>query len=402
MDMLEHILDNNLARCSLSVEVINDILARWGGLRPLINICCAFDGKWPTNPLERSPLLALTGGIHPSTKGEQAACKASPEWTARFYKAIMGVWFYQEFIHVCKFVKWGWNFELASIRRHEMLLNSAASLRDCADIMKVWNMVFIRLLSPPFQLGSPSIRSFTDLQTLPGRQNALRAPDISDLLITSICGPMRFSISYGDFLLVSGDLEMPSIKRANHLRYYEEDVPDNDGRLVYHGLGRALFTMNQRLADLFSLAGVGQQSGDHFSHHLHFWRCAFDSHVRAWSRGLKSPDDRFDRYETCDQVVEAIVGKPLIKELLRRDLDTKVPFSRPSCKPGILRWHTEMAARLRAARKKQLVRDDMRDETPISACPAKEDLEATWYKTYHRSQQMLRVQNGILDDGVPV
>jgi hypothetical protein len=46
MDTLEQILENHLSRCSLSVEMINDILARWGGLRPLINICSAFDGKW--------------------------------------------------------------------------------------------------------------------------------------------------------------------------------------------------------------------------------------------------------------------------------------------------------------------------------------------------------------------
>ena len=70
----------------------------------MINICSAFDGKWPINPLERNPFLELPESIHPSTKGDHAAYKASPAWTARLYRAIIGVWFYQEFIHVCKFV----------------------------------------------------------------------------------------------------------------------------------------------------------------------------------------------------------------------------------------------------------------------------------------------------------
>jgi hypothetical protein len=411
MDTLEQILENHLSRCSLSVEMINDILARWGGLRPLINICSAFDGKWPINPLERNPLLQLTGAINHSARGQHAVhnFKASPGWTARFYKAIIGIWFYQEFIHVCKFIQWGGMSTLASIRRHELLLNSAASLRDCADIVKVWNIVFIRLISLPFQLGSPSIHRNVDLRTLPDRQNALRAPDISDLLITSICGPVHFPIIKRHFLFISGDLEVPYIAGADHSRYYEEDFPDNDGRLVYHGLGRALFTMNQRLANLFCLAGVGHRSGGHFSHHLHFWRSAFDQRVRAWSRGLKSPDDLFARYETCDQVVEAIIGKPLIKELLRRELHPEVLFARPFGPPFILQWHSEMADNLRAARKEhdhspdhQLMPDAELDEAPISACPNKDDVEDSWYKTYHRSQQMLKVQNGISDDSVPV
>jgi len=84
--------------------------------------------------------------------------------------------------------------------------------------MEVWNIVFIRLISPPFQSGSPSIRRNVDPQTLPGRQNALRAPNISDLLITSTCGPMRFPINNRDFLLVSGDLQVPHVAKANHLR----------------------------------------------------------------------------------------------------------------------------------------------------------------------------------------
>jgi len=127
---------------------------------------------------------------------------------------------------------------------------------------------------------------------------------------------------------------------------------------------------------------------------------------------LRSPDDLSAKYETYDQVVEALVRKPLIKELLRRDLRAEVPFARPFGKPGILHWHTKIAASLRAARKKheripdpQLILNAMHDESSKFPCPSRptnDALEESWYKTYHRSQQMLRVQNGISDDSVPV
>jgi hypothetical protein len=233
------------------------------------------------------------------------------------------------------------------------------------------------------------------MQTLPDFQNALRPPDISDLLITSVRGSTSFPIHSMNFLLVRG---MLLFDRVSISRYCEEDSPYEDGRILYHSVERGVLIMNQRLADLVALAGVSHQSGGYFSHHLHFWFRAFDKQMKAWAREVKSSDDLFARYETCDQVVEAILGEGLMKELLRSDLDPKIPSARPFAEPNLLYWHMKMAAGLLVAwqKKKRItacrtLMKAMFDSAPTSTWLTKESLNNSWYKTYHRPRQIMEV-----------
>ncbi len=87
MDTLADIFDIYPTRSTLSKRMVDDITARWGGLRPLIDICFAFDGDWPSSPLVGNPMVGLVRSW-PSTR------RPSPQWVARFYKAIIGIWFY--------------------------------------------------------------------------------------------------------------------------------------------------------------------------------------------------------------------------------------------------------------------------------------------------------------------
>jgi hypothetical protein len=80
MDALANILGVSQDRCVLSVQIVDDILARWGGLRPLIDICFAFDGNWPANPFGKNPATAVLRGDHRCMQSELLSVGLSPQW----------------------------------------------------------------------------------------------------------------------------------------------------------------------------------------------------------------------------------------------------------------------------------------------------------------------------------
>jgi hypothetical protein len=99
MNALANILGAPQDRCVLSVQMVDDILARWGGLRPLIDICFAFDGNWPANPFGKNPATAILRGDRRCMQSQLLAVGPYPQWVERFYKAINSVWLYQEAVN---------------------------------------------------------------------------------------------------------------------------------------------------------------------------------------------------------------------------------------------------------------------------------------------------------------
>lgn len=162
---------------------------------------------------------------------------------------------------------WEYGTALSYLRDSDLLLSSVASIRDCADLIKVWNILFVRLINPLFQLGNPSIRAFPILHTLPGLRNALRPLDISDLLITITHGSTRFPPDSHSYLLIRWAFDVHLLRGVSISRHDEEATSDEDGRFLYHGLELNLIEMSWLLAGHFTLAGVGRQSGGHFTHY---------------------------------------------------------------------------------------------------------------------------------------
>lgn len=157
MDALANILGVSQDRCVLSVQIFDDILARWGGLRPLIDVCFAFDGNWPANPFGKNAATAVLRGDHRCMQSELLSVGFSPQWVERFYKAINSVWLYQEAVNFCNIMHWECASALYVLFYSDMLMIPQATIRDNVDVIKVWNILFFRLFLPLFQLGRPSI-----------------------------------------------------------------------------------------------------------------------------------------------------------------------------------------------------------------------------------------------------
>lgn len=115
---------------------------------------------------------------------------------------------------------------------------------------------------------------------------------------------------------------------------------------------------------------------------------AFDKPESAWARSLESPDGLFARYETCDQIIEDIVRKAFVKEILRRELDPHVPFARSPVELNIWDEYMMVAIGLRVARQKESHIIDIRGFLAAMPCGTKRfpkrKNDKPWYKAYHR------------------
>ncbi len=178
------------------------------------------------------------------------------------------------------------------LRKVGLLFYPEALVRDKADLVKVWYILFVRLLGPPFQLGSPSIFHGLNRYRLQSFRNALRPPDISDLLIISSRALMPSPHNCSDSFLLDGFSDMIRLLGKNISRYHEEDSPWLDDEI-----GPSCFWIALELGNLFELAGVGVRRADDASRDtLSFWDDAFDGCVQAWKSKVESPDDYFASY----------------------------------------------------------------------------------------------------------
>ena len=389
LDTLANLLDVRQTRRFISTRMADDILARWSGLRSLIDICFEFDGKWPTNPFDRNPVKMMATGARPSGNGGLSACSPSAEWVARFYKAIVGVWLRQEIFNFCNMMNWESAIALSSFRAADSLPHPGCSIRDIADLIKAWNILFVRLLEPPFQLGHPSVIRRVTQDDMPGIRNALRPPDIANLLILSKDASVIFPPDDTVFLTNCGVFGFSSASICIS-RHHENDAPDEDGSFLQNNLTPLCKGLREELWGMFDLIGVGRPSFRKERHDgPNFTDRAFDTQLRTWTAKLKSPDDLFARYLTNDQVLEDIIGKAFLRELLRRDLDPKVPFSTVTvadwhCKVATLfRWtiwtdsaHADLDEVMDAL--SEMIEDDAKSSDELWS------RSAEWYDTYHR------------------
>ncbi|ERF68798.1 hypothetical protein EPUS_06242 [Endocarpon pusillum Z07020] len=391
MDKLADLLSVRQTRRFVSVCMVDDILARWSGLRLLVDICFEFDGKWPTNPFERNPVKKMVTAARSSASGGLSVCSPSAEWVARLYKAIVGVWLRQAILNFGNIMHWESAIALNVFRETDVLPLPGCSIRDMADLVKAWNILFVRLRKPPFQLGHPSVIRSVTQDDIPGIITILRPPDIANLLILSMDVSVPFPPDDTVFLANCGVSEFSSggiwFSRIHHTEAPEEDGSylENSLTPICEGLRKALWVMFDLTRLGRSSFGKERQRDPPFSHH------ALSIQMETWVAKVKSPDDLFARYLTNDQVVEDIIGKVFLRELLRRDLDPQVPFSTRTA----IDWYYKFASLFRWVARRDFADADVEeileildslDEVTMDAIDTSDELwsrSAEWYNTYH-------------------
>jgi hypothetical protein len=307
--------------------MVDDILARWGGLRSLIDIRFTFDGNWPINSIIGNAVSEIFSQLCCSDQGVPAACLPSPQWIERFYKALVGVWFYQETVNLTNVMYWECTSALSVFRELSTFFNPGSTILDSADLVKTWNILFYRLLAPPFQLGNPDVLYGEVRPTLDGLRHALRPPDISDLLIASTEISIRFPQDSHQYLFPRGAFDLQNYDGICLTWSRDDHAPHEDGKFFLNEIGLAHAGMILQLTVLFHAVGVGHVRVAKRYQELYFWFRILGDYSQSWRTDLLRPTDTFGAYRTSDQVVEAIIGKEILKEMLRRGLDQTVPFA---------------------------------------------------------------------------
>lgn len=346
IDTLANAFDPRPNKRFPSRRMVDDILVRWSGLRPLIDICFAFDGRWPSDSFAKNPMIELADRARLSSIFGPCSRGPSPRWIARLYKAILGAWFHQETINLCNIMHWENATALCAIRRLRAMSYPGASLRDTTDVMKAWGMMFNRLAFPPFQLGNPAIMnpSLFNRSGVLGSRNIFRPSDISDLLILSTDASKPFPPSSHRYLILRGATDVNPSTFIHISRHSEEDSPSEYGRRLYNNIHPAYVGLIAQVGSLFHLVGAGHRQPHCCHRTLRFWPRSLDGFVWDWAEKLQSQSDPFARYETNDQIIKDIVGTAILGELLPRDLNPQSSF--PSFAEAD--WHALLAAGLRA------------------------------------------------------
>ena len=345
MESLAAILDARQDRSTLSEGIINDTLARWGGLRPLINICFAFDGDWPTDPLAGNPMAEMVRRL-------PSASQSPSHWISRFYKAIMVVWFFQEVVNFCNIMHWESASALHAFREWVQELCTNSTILESSDVIQVWNTLFIRLLSPLFQLGSPSIALSEFRPSLKCLRNGLRPPQLSDLLILSTRSFDDFSELH-EYYVIQGltlDSELQCGRDISLSRSYEDDSPEEDGKLMLNDLEQHPDLISSQLTRLFHKSGVGHRRAVALPGFVaNYWRRTYERYLQYWRQDLKSPKDIFAEHDTSGQLVGHIFGELALRKLIEKDLAPIISLGVDD--EGNM--HQILAACLRLARRKE-------------------------------------------------
>jgi hypothetical protein len=302
METLADIIGARRARPTLPVDMVDDIVARWGGLRVLIDLCYFLDGNWPSDPFGENPLLRFMNRGQSRKNQDAHGLVPSPDWIARFYKAVVAIWLYQEMISLYNIMRWECASALAVIRYLAPILCLGGNIRDCGDVIKAWNSVFVRLLSPPFQLGQPCVLPSNSLAA-PFARNVLRPANISDLLILSTGAPAFGPYRPNQLLLVHEMIAFEFQLSAGICitRIHDGDSPDEGGALLTNEIGTNHGGIFIQLMTLFNQAGVGVRATPSKHNGLfRIWSRILQPRLADWSRRILSPTDRFTQYETGD------------------------------------------------------------------------------------------------------
>jgi hypothetical protein len=340
----------------------------------------------------------MTNSVRPATRQMKSGGGPSPQWIARFYKAICGVWLHQEIVNFCNIMHSQCTTALHTIRKLDLLTYPKASIWDNTDLIKAWNILFERLLALPFQPGSPATFPVHNRTTFSHSPHAYRLPEISDLLAPS---SMKFPPDHYNHFMQRGSRDIHQRPCLSLSRPHKADSPSEDGSFLDNTLRPTLGKFGLRLAWLFQFAGIGRRRscGTSFWVASSLWRL-FIHCANTWRKNKDSAHDLFASYEMSDQVVEDIFGKALMKELLRRDLDPHVPFAMFH----VADWHVILALCLRAAGQKSCYITkwtdwwNVADGIEVDAEPANVGWLHRfnkWYNTYRRLRNETEGQDEI-------
>jgi hypothetical protein len=80
------------------------------------------------DPFQKNPIISMTNRVRPATRQIESGGGPSPQWIARFYKAICGVWLHQEIVNFCNIMHWQRATALHAIRKSYLLTYLPGSL----------------------------------------------------------------------------------------------------------------------------------------------------------------------------------------------------------------------------------------------------------------------------------
>jgi hypothetical protein len=202
------------------------------------------------DPFQKNPIIAMTNRVRSATRQMKSGGgpPPHPQWIARFYKAICGVWLHQEIVNFCNIMHWQCATALHTIRKSDLLTYPEASIWDNTDLIKVWNILFKRFLAPPFQLGSPAIFPVHNRTTLSHSPHAYRPPDLSDLLILSTPSSIKSPPDHYNYFMQRGAWDIHQRLRLSLSRLHEANSLSEDGSFLANTLRPTLGRFGLRLA----------------------------------------------------------------------------------------------------------------------------------------------------------
>jgi hypothetical protein len=234
----------------------------------------------------------------------------------------------------------------------------------------------------------------------PNFRTALQPSDISDLLIVSTRPWIRYPRDSRGYPSRRG-AHLPGLLPGIHASDHDEDDSSHESKDFLSNRGKGPYIgMALQFPNLFCRADVGGCGSAYITSRRHplyipsrrhpLYIEAIAEHFEAWKWYSDSLKLRFAEDLTSDQVVERVLGKPLLRELLRCDLNCQIPFAQIS--PGD--WYQPLAAWLRVAwlitvsrRELEAMFSDLLETVDGPIRTSNNDL---WCKTYHRLGPQIR------------